>query len=407
MPIQTTVTKFAGGKDTEADVSGEWNIALGGTWRECDNPVVTITDGDGRTITLGVGFTARLEPSFLLTFKDKVYAACGETLAFSAIGEPSQFNDRVLIAGEDADAPGNGYITPSNHYGSAENIISLAHYQGRMALFARRSVQIWSMTADPVTNAQVQVLPNIGTMAPLTPQSLGDMDVLFLSDSGVRSLRVRDSSNNALVVDIGTPIDPIIQAHLATLSAAEQAAACAVVDPTSNRYWLFLPKAGGGEGTIYVLSYYPSAGISAWSTYRPTYDLNGTQTAFTPLKFEVHEGIIYARCSNKLVRFDPADYDACGMTLTTPWLDGQAPATHKMFKALDAAMEGTWTCSFGADYIGGTLQPVVVETQSTFQFNAYRMNHRGTHFKLQAVESGSAYARFSNFAVHYQPADAR
>jgi len=411
MSLQSTVTPFTLGLDAVTGVGNQFTLTFDGTWRACDRPVVTLVDTNGGVQhVLGFGAVNSLTPTFLLTFQDKVYAACGETLAFSALGEPSQFQDRQLLAGEDADAPGNGTVTPGNQYGTPENIISIAHYQGRLALFARRSIQIWSMTASPLTNQQTQILTNTGTVAPLTPQSIGDLDVLYLADSGIRSLRVRDSSNNAVVVDIGTPIDSLIQAHLATLTDAQKATACAVVEPSGNRYLVFMPDADGGEGTIYVLSYFPSAQISAWSTYRPTYDSGGTQTAFIPQKFVIHDGQVFARTADGLIAYGGADgetYDDCGLTFETPWLDGQAPATQKLSQSLDAAFEGTWSLSFGMDYISGNLQTVFEGDQSTYAFGRMAVHHRGTHYKIRGEESGDGAARFSNAALHYQPGESR
>jgi hypothetical protein len=66
-----------------------------------------------------------------------------------------------------------------------------------------------------------------------------------------------------MTVDIGSPIDRLIADKLRECSADEIEAACATVDPDSGRYWLFL------KDTIYVLSYFEGAQVSAWSTYLP------------------------------------------------------------------------------------------------------------------------------------------
>src|SRR3546814_10554479 len=68
-----------------------------------------------------------------------------------------------------------------------------------LAIFARRAIQIEYVDPDPALNQQLQVLNNIGTVAPHSVVSFGDSDVFFLSESGVRSLRARDSSNSASV----------------------------------------------------------------------------------------------------------------------------------------------------------------------------------------------------------------
>ena len=270
MNLVTTTTPFTTGLDSIAGSGEQWTVTFSGQWRECDLPQLILTDtASGEQTVLGLGTTNTLTPTFLLTLKDKVYAACDTYLAFSALATPTQFQDRVLSGATDADAPGNGYIVPGNNYGTPESIVALANYQGKLAVINRRSVQVWHMDADPANNELVQTLENIGTFAPLSAQPVGTLDVILLSDTGVRSLRVRDNFDSAMVVDIGTPIDRDVQTHLATLTEAQKAAACAVVEPSSNRYWLFIPHASPSSsnyGTIYVLSYFPSSNISAWST---------------------------------------------------------------------------------------------------------------------------------------------
>jgi hypothetical protein len=105
------------------------------------------------------------------------------------------------------------------------------------------------------------------------------LEVLMLADSGIRSLRTRETTLNAFVVDIGSPIDSLVTALLATLTDAEKALSCSIVEPSSNRYWLFVPGHSGAAGKIYVLSYFPSAQVIAWSTYDPTYDVVGADWA--------------------------------------------------------------------------------------------------------------------------------
>ena len=409
----STVQAMTTGLDEVTGSGEQWSIVFDGTWRECDRPQVTLTDQSGNQTVIGLGDTNAFEPTFLLTFKDKVYAACDTFLAFSAIGEPSQFQDRLVVGGEDADAPGNGFITPGNNYGTPEAIVAMAIYQNRMAVINRNSTQIWLMNPDPANNEQQQVLENLGTFAKLSVQPMGTLDVMLLTDTGFRSLRVRDSSNNAITVDVGTPVDEIIQAHLSELTEAQKATACGIVEPSSNRYWCFLPAGSTYAASIYVLSYFPSVGISAWSTYLPTYAAAGVNTPFHPQKFVVKEGRVYARTASGLVAYGGADgntYDACGMTVETPWMDAKTPATRKHSKAVDLSCRGAWVMSLGMDPTSGTLDTVYTRSNTTdassFNLGTIPARMQGTHFKLKMVESGSGYARLSSAAFHYEGGEA-
>jgi len=141
------------------------------------------------------------------------------------------------------------------------------------------------MDPDPTLNHLNQTLPNIGTVAPLSVQAVGDMDVYMLADNGVRSVRVRDASNNAIIADIGVPIDAIIQPLLASLTDAQKATGCGIVDPGSNRYWCYIPNPDGSAGLIYVFSYFrdanPELQVEAWGAYAPTYQAAVTAPAAT------------------------------------------------------------------------------------------------------------------------------
>jgi len=404
-----------GGVTQVADVTEQTTVTFSGTWVSGETFNLLLTNKATATQhRFGAGAVSGLTPTYVLTFGNKMYAACGTTLAFSAIATPNRFDDVVTTGGEDADDPGNGYIVPGNNYSTPENIVALANYQGKLAVINRRSVQVWNMEADPAQNALVQTLENIGAFAPLSAQPVGTLDVVLLADTGVRSLRVRDASNQAITVDIGTPVDRDIQTHLATLTEAEKATACAVVEPSSNRYWVFLPGHNGAEGTIYVLSYFPSANISAWSTYRPTYLAAGVNTPFTPQKFVVKDGRVYARTAGGLIAYGGSDgntYENCGVTAETPWLDAKSPATRKTAAAIDVACQGKWNVSLGMDPVSGTLKAnVYVKDDSTnassFTGGQVPVRMQGTHFKLKMVESGTGYARFSAAAFHYQQNEA-
>jgi hypothetical protein len=386
-------------------------VTFDGTWASGDTFNVYLTNTETLTqYRFGAGALSGLTPSFALTLNNKMYCALGTTLGFSALGDPVRFDDQATTNGEDADAPGNGFIVPGNNYGTPEVIQALANYQGKLAVINRNSVQIWSVAADPANNAKQQTLENLGTPAPKSVQSVGTLDVIMLSDSGVRSLRVRDSSNNAIVVDIGTPVDRDLQTALNSLTDTEKALCCGVVEPSANRYWLHVPAAGGGSGTIYVLSYFPTAGISAWSTYSPTVSIAGSQQTFNPQNFVVANGVVYARTDGALVRYgNPSigsGYDNCGLTATTPWLDAKSPATRKQSVALDVSAVGTWAVSLGMDPSTGTMTAVYSKSSTTNASSFYDgqvpVSAHGTHFRLTAVESGTGAARLASAAFHYE-----
>jgi hypothetical protein len=261
--LNTSVSALGGGADAAAGTGEDWKLTIGGAWGIGEKVTLILTDSlTGLQTQIGAGNVTGLSPNFCFTYNNKLYMLAGSSAYFSALAAPATFND--------PNAAGNDFITMSNFYATEEPLVGIAPYQGKLLFASRRFAQIWQTDPDPANYAQTQVLPNVGTFAAETLQPVGDMDVYMLADNGVRSVRVRDASNNATVADIGTPIDAIVQPLLAGLTDAQKAAACGIVEPSANRYWVYIPMPDGSAGSIYVYSNFPNGQIEAWTTYSPT-----------------------------------------------------------------------------------------------------------------------------------------
>lgn len=371
------------------------NIGVTGAWEPGDKWTLSVTDVDGDH-TIGAGRVSGKVPTLAMTWDQKLYFVSGDTLYFSDINDPEHWEKQH---------PGAGFITMSNSSSGSEALTGLAPYQGRMAVKSRSSAQIWHMDADPANNSQSQVLANVGTIAPLSVQPVGDMDIYFLSDTGVRSLRVRDASGNAVLADMGTPVDTLIQAALSGLNEEQKARACGTVDPRSNRYWLSIANAAGTDATLYVLSYFVNSQIQAWSTYKPTYKSGGVQVPFVPEKWQTFNGRIFCRAGDKVFAYGGADgesYDNCTVTWITPFLDAKQPATEKGWEGFDAAMEGSWVLSVCADpYAPTRFQEVYRGNFSTFGLGRIPYQANSTHLALKGVCSAEGKALFSSALLHF------
>lgn len=441
------------------------NIAFAGTWavgivwsagdRWYVKLVTTVgdvqlgyaVDASGQAILVGTN------PTFGLTFGGRLYLANGTKFTFSDNGDPTGWYEQN---------PGAGFVSLLQNYGGQDSVTALAPYQGRLAVFLRNSIQIWKTDADPANFVLVQPLPNVGTAYGFSVQSLGDWDVLFLADSGVRSLRVRDSSLNATTTDIGSPVDKIIQTVLA---AGNVGTPISVVEPTTNRYWLYL------KNTIYVLSYFADGQIRAWSTYKPTYDALTTQTptngvysgleltsiykwtpgtgavltcgeaiipagyfyptattatvtggtgtlallsqvAFVPSKFIVYEGRVYARGNNgtnDLLLLYGGSYDTSIATVQSPFLSLRSPSTNKKAVGCDLAVSGSWALSLSMDQASGTstFENVANLVAPTYDGGIVGLSTDGTHvaFKMVSSDTAATAAVLSNFNLIYNPGE--
>lgn len=252
--ILTTVAPLAGGVSAVTGVAMQWRLELNGTWAADDYLTALLTGRlTAASEAIGYGPATGIHPVFLKTFKRKLYIVAGTALFFSALDQPETLNK--------LNTPGNSFIELANEYGFADDLLAVAIFRRQMAILGRQHIQIWNIDPDPAQNSQAQTLENEGTVNGASVRGLGTLDVLYLADSGVRSLAARANSEDAVVQDLGTPIDTLIQAALDEHGAT---GACSIVEPRTRRYWLALGS------TIYVFSYFPSSSIVAWSKYEAT-----------------------------------------------------------------------------------------------------------------------------------------
>lgn len=326
--------------------------------------------------------TVRYAP--ILTASRKVYAGAANVLFFSAIDNPTRWQVLLPNAGE-------GFIDLSNTAGGAEQLVAFASYQNRLAVFSRRAVQIWDIDPDPALYRLRQVLPNLGTRAPRSVVNFGDADVFFLADTGVRSLRARDTANTAASSDIGTPIDPLIQEEM-RLAPVNGAWAPAAIEPSSGRYWLALGS------RIYVFSFFPSARVSAWSRYT---------LPWQPTDFASLENRIFARgADNRLYLYGGEDGVTYGndydCTVELALLDAKRPATHKMIEGLDVDCEGSWEVYFGSDPANPSFRELVATVNRTsYGVETLGLRGYGTHFSYRLRHRGAGYAGLFGLATHF------
>ena len=263
---------MAGGVTATPGIGGKTLVVFGGQFVAGDRIFLNATEAaTGFSYVLCAGLVTGKVPSFVFTYKQKVYFLAGTSLYFSAIDLPTSFNQDYTA--------GNGYEDLSNMSGTAENLVAIGSYQGRLSIFSRLTSQIWSVDPDPSLNNLLQTLENVGTVAKLSVKGIGELDLYFLSDSGFRSIRPRDASSNATTYDVGTPIDTMMQGILSVLSDSNKAVSCATVEPLSNRYWCFVKGSGSEPDAIYVFSNFSQSGVNAWSRYLPTSETAGTPSA--------------------------------------------------------------------------------------------------------------------------------
>ena len=317
---------------------------------------------------------------FVMPVKTKMYALSDSLLHFSAIDDPTEWNDTTQSA---------GFINLANHSRGSEDLKAMATYFDNLAVLAQEAIQIWFVDPDPALNQQIQVLQNTGTIAPDSVVEFGENDVFYLSLSGLRSLRSRDSSNAAFVGDIGNPIDELIVKSIQdNRTLAEKAKA--TLEQRDGRYILAIGS------TMYVFSYFPSSKVSAWSVYEPGFVVDrwaydGRQTL--------------CRSGNKLFSLGGEDgniYDSSEVVVQMPFLDSGSPATFKDYNSIDVTCENVWTVSIATDPQDiTTLEEVATVNKTTFGLGRAAINGYSTHIAPRLTCTKPGAAKLGNIAIHY------
>jgi hypothetical protein len=368
---QIATVELLGGYNPELDANESWRVVINGiSYRVTPS-------------ASGTGTSAR-------TFRGKVYATVQGTLYFSDVNNPTRWTSTFTNSAGKKEETFAGFESLSSQTGGAETLITTAAYQGFLAVFARRSTQIWQVVAgDPSDNLPKQILDNVGSIAPRSAINFGEMDVFFLSDTGVRSLRARDSSNAAVVFDVGTAVDPLVIDQINNLTETEVARSCGVVEPREGRYMLALGS------KVFVYSFFPASSISAWSTY---------ELGFPVEDWAVFGNQLLCRSGDEVFIYggvSGSTYDGCLAEVDLSWLSAERPGNKKKFKGIDIGCEGSWTISYSTDPTTNSYALAGSVEGSNFHLPNFRIGASGTHIGLKFTSNDARPARISSAVIHF------
>lgn len=384
----SSVVQMSGGVNPVGGISQRTTIGLStsGTHAETVGSTLSLTiiESDNTVYPIHIGATpmAGLKLNYCFTYKSKVNILAGSYLISSSLDDPRNWKPTEL---------GVFFIDMSNNVNGSEELMAACSYQGRLAVFTRESCQIWNIDPDPQNNSISQIIMNSGTIAPNSVISYGEIDVFYLSDAGIRSLRARDSSSQAMVHDVGVNIDTQVVGMLNQLPESVAHGAFSVIEPNDNRLMMSL------YDTTFVLSQYPSASINAWSTYTPE---------VVSMKMTVHKGSVYSRQGEAIYVYGGADgntYDGCVSDIILPYLDGTKAATMKHLMGIDLTSDGNWDFYVGTDpYAPEVRDHVATISNSTFLLGRVPAVGIGTHIGVRLISIGSGYGRIGNLILHYE-----
>ncbi len=342
--------------------------------------------GGANLVTSPAGSETYLPGEYSKPAKTKMYTTASSLLHFSGIEAPLEANESAKEA---------GFINLASNAEGSERLTSIANYQQNLAVFSERTVQIWFVDVTAAGNQQLQVLNNTGAIAPRSVQEIGDSDVFYLSESGIRSLRARNTTNAAFATDVGNPIDTLVLEDINAdrLTVRESRA---VLEPRDGRYIL----AVGNK--CYVFSYFPASQVSAWSIYEP---------GFKVTEWAIMGRRLYCRSEdNKLYLLGGVDgttYDNTQVVATVPYVSAGQPATKKTFTGLDMASEGVWRVEVGSDPNDiDALQTVAYVERTTYGKGNVSLTAQSTHLAFKLTSQNNGYAKVGSLTVHFEGGDA-
>lgn len=391
--IADAINAHTSSPDYDATSSGaQVNIIADAAGTASNGFAVTITVADGMTLSTysttlagGVDSAAFVPGEFVKTNGRKMMALSGSVWHLSGINEPTHWTTEYT---------GAAFFDQAKEASGAQELQAIADYQGFAALFAKKAIVIWFVDPDPDLIAKRQVLANTGTVSPRSVTEFGDADVFYLATSGLRSLKARDSSNNATTSDLGSPIDKLIKAKLSTMTPEERKGVLGLINPVDDRFWLCFP-----DGQIFVFSYFPAAKVSAWTTYETGFDIDDAV---------VFGERVYLRSGNTIYVYGGLD-DGTGLTYDStvakcwlPYFDAGQPTEAKQWQGWDAAVEGVWTVYAAMQPTAPTVREQI-GTCSETTYNQQRLpfEHSCTHVSLQFESSGEGPHKISSVVLHY------
>jgi hypothetical protein len=334
------------------------------------------------------------------TYKEKMYGVGSRYLYFSAVGDPTVWQDPPPVSGVVAHN-GSGFINVGSNDSDSEYLEALEVYYDKMAIFSKLGCQLWFLDPDPSLNQYYQTLRDAGTLALRSVRQYVANDVYFLGVHGIRSLRARDLTTTAAVADVGSPIDQILQDFIATGGNAV-ADTQTILSPRTGRIWMITPN------LIYVLSNFASPNISAWSTYLPEFTIARCGVVFA-------DPFIYLLdTSHNIFRFGSTGilaYDSCPVSFVTPALSFDKPATFKFYQGFDAicsAQAGSaWNIQMSFDPFQPTppFDQICTIDSPTMLGGRIPVSGRGTHLQIKATHQAPGPATFSKIFVHYAPSE--
>lgn len=365
----------------------------------------------GQTLVEVTDAGAALQEPHVRTIASKVWRASGPLLKYSDVNDPTIVDN----------ASGGGLIDVTTAEGAIGPIKGLGVYRNQLAVFGTSGVQIWTVDPDPSPDRTFlsEVVGGLNVVSGKTIATYDNQDILFLTPTGIRSLRAQNLNAAAAVDDIGTPIDDLVRQAVLTGQASSQGLAglvgrdqsvfygpppanmASVIEPITGQFWVAI------GGVIFILSRFRSSEVRAWSMAKlPNSYLQGSDGHIKGAASATDRMLICTEDNTAYLYGGQLglEYDTTPVVATTPFLDFGEPATDKSFFALDLVCRGKWTVEAAFD----PAQPDSFEYLATVEGTTTRqhqlsMKGTSTHISLRFTSTdNTTVATLSKAALHFK-----
>lgn len=242
--VGTTLTRltYGGGGSAPTISSDNWQMApLNGVmylYQEGHDPLVfdpAVSTTTFKRVSEKTGYLGTVQQS------NCVISAYGRTWSASTASDKNtvQFSD--LLAGHVLNTGSSGTLNVSQVWpAGADEIQGLAAHNNYLYIFGRRQILIYQGANDPTNMSLADTVSGIGCCARDSIKVTGD-DIIFLSDSGVRSMKRVVQERSAPLRDLSANVrdDLVYNVSIETLSNIR-----AVYSDNNAFYLLVLPTSG-------------------------------------------------------------------------------------------------------------------------------------------------------------------
>ena len=242
--VGTTLTRltYGGGGSSPTISSDNWQMApLNGVmylYQEGHDPLVfdpAVSTTTFKRVSEKTGYLGTVQQS------NCVISAYGRTWSASTASDKNtvQFSD--LLAGHVLNTGSSGSLNVAQVWpAGADEIQGLAAHNNYLYIFGRRQILIYQGANDPTNMSLADTVSGIGCCARDSIKVTGD-DIIFLSDSGVRSMKRVVQERSAPLRDLSANVrdDLVYNVSIETLSNIR-----AVYSDNNAFYLLVLPTSG-------------------------------------------------------------------------------------------------------------------------------------------------------------------